>query len=351
VNGILHEDCATLRWFGICRFVWCATQEAMKAIVQDRYGEAEVLRLEDVPMPTIGDGDVLVRVRAAGLERGVWHLMAGRPYAVRLAFGLSSPKVRIRGVDFAGTVEAVGKLVTRFQVGDEVFGAARGAFAEFVVAKESQIVTRPEAVSVEEAAALAVSGCTALQALRRSGVKAGQKVLVIGASGGSGAMAVQLAVAMGMVVTGVCSGSKAEFVRGLGAERVIDYRHEGCETWGRGYDAILDLAGSRPLSVLRRMLKEDGTIVIIGAENGGDWIGSFTRGLTGLAMGPFWRQKVVSLLAVVGGEDLSEVAKRVCGENWRRVVGHRYALADAVKAVQDMQDGLLTGKAVIVVRG
>ena len=232
------------------------TQEktTMQAIVQDRYGEAgDVLRLEETGRPAIGDGEVLLRVHAAGVDRGVWHLMTGLPYPVRLAgYGVRAPKTRIRGREVAGRVEAIGKDVTSFQVGDEVFGIAEGAFAEYACAQPGKLARRPESLTAVQAAAVPVSALTALQAVRDHGhVHAGQKVLVIGASGGVGTFAVQIAKAYGAEVTGVCSTAKMDLVRSIGADHVIDYTRAGIADGAQRYDVIIDIGGNRPLRQLR----------------------------------------------------------------------------------------------------
>ncbi|CCQ47727.1 alcohol dehydrogenase GroES-like domain protein [Pseudarthrobacter siccitolerans] len=253
----------------------------MKAIVQDVYGSADVLELRDIARPGPRDGEVLIRVRAAGVDQGVWHLMAGLPYLIRLfGYGLKKPKVPVRGREVAGVVEAVGGGVTRFAPGDEVFGTCEGSFAEYACAEEDKAARKPGGLSFEEAAAAPISGVTALQAVRDAGqVTVGQKVLVLGAGGGVGSFAVQLAKAFGADVTGVCSTGKVELVRSLGADAVIDYTTTDIAGAGKLYDVILDTAGNRPLSLLRRLLVPKGTLVIIGGENGGKLTGGFQRSL------------------------------------------------------------------------
>lgn len=227
----------------------------MKAIVQDVYGPPEVLRMEEMERPVPGRREVLVRVRAAGVDQGVWHLMAGLPYAVRAVSGLRTPRSRVRGMDVAGVVEAVGPDVTRFRPGDEVYGNCSGSFAEYACAKEGSLAPKPAGLSFEQAAAVPVSACTALGAVRDSGqVKAGQRVLVLGASGGVGSFAVQVAKAYGAHVTGVCSTTKTDMVRSLGADEVLDYTRQDPVDGTHRYDVILDIAGNRPISRLRRAL-------------------------------------------------------------------------------------------------
>src|SRR5918911_692176 len=247
----------------------------MKAIFRDVYGSPDVLQLGDVDEPEIGDDDVLVRVHAAGLGRDVWHVMAGLPYPMRLAgYGLRAPKNPVIGSDVAGVVEAVGKNVTRVQSGDEVFGIGKGSYAEYVRALEDKLASKPENLTFEQAAVVAIMGSTALQALRDHGkVQPGQEVLIIGASGGVGTYAVQIAKAFGANVTGVCSTTKVEMVLSIGANRVIDYRREDFAEGQQRYDVILDIGGNSSLARLRRALAQQGTLVIIGGEGSGRWLG------------------------------------------------------------------------------
>ncbi len=254
----------------------------MQAIVQDAYGEAEdVLRLEQIDRPAIGDSEVLLRVHAGGVDRGVWHLVTGLPYPVRLAgYGVRAPKTRVRGREVAGRVEAIGKDVTAFQVGDEVFGIAEGAFAEYACAQPGKLARRPETLTAIQAAAVSVSALTALQAVRDHGhLQAGQKVLVIGASGGVGTFAVQIAKAYGAEVTGVCSTTKMDLVESIGADHVIDYTRADIADGAHRYDVILDAGGNRPLRQLRGALTPRGSLVIVGGETGGRWLGGFDRSL------------------------------------------------------------------------
>jgi NADPH:quinone reductase-like Zn-dependent oxidoreductase len=257
-----------------------APSRTMKAVVRDRYGSADVLELRDVEVPRPGEGEVLLVVRAAGLDRGAWHVMAGMPYLMRLAgFGVRKPKQAGLGSDVAGVVEEVGASVTGLRPGDAVFGtcgpASRAAsFAEYAVARPDRLARMPENLSFEQAAAVPVSAQTALQALRdRARVRAGQSVLIIGASGGVGTFAVQIAKAFGADVTGVCSMPKVELVSSLGADRVIDYTREDITDDGRRYDVVLDIGGNRPLGQLRRALASDGTLVFVGGEGGDRWTG------------------------------------------------------------------------------
>jgi NADPH:quinone reductase-like Zn-dependent oxidoreductase len=251
----------------------------MKAIIQDNYGSAEVLELRDVEKPRPGDDELLIRVHAAGLDPGVWHLMTGLPYLVRLmGFGLRKPKIRIRGTDVAGTVEVAGSNVTQLKEGDPVYGTCDGSFAEYACARAERLAPKPANLSFEQAAAVPVSGMTALSGLRDAGnLQSGQRVLIIGAAGGVGSYAVQLAKAFGAVVTGVCSTSKAELVRDIGADEVIDYTQVDFTDGTPQFDLILDTAGRRPLGHLRRALTPQGTLVIVGGEGGDRWLGGFQR--------------------------------------------------------------------------
>jgi len=318
----------------------------MKAITQDRYGSADVLELRDIEPPTIGDGDVLIRVEAAGVDAGVWHLMTGTPYLVRLATGLRAPKTRVRGMDVAGRVEAVGAKVTRFEPGDEVFGVCEGAFADFAVAKPDKLVPKPTNVSAEQAAAVPTSATTALRALRDTGgVQSGQSVLVIGAGGGVGSFAVQLAKAFGAEVTGVCSTSKIDLVKSLGADHVVDYTQENITG---SYDLILDIAGNRPLRTLRRLLTPRGTLVIVGGEGGGRWLG-MGRQFRALAIGPFVRQRLRMMIAFTGEKDLLFLAELLEAGKLVPAVERTYPLSETPEAIRRWAAGQALGKLVITV--
>ncbi len=250
----------------------------MKALTQERYGPPEVLVLSDVEAPTAGAGEVLVRVRAAGVDAGVWHVVAGMPYLVRgMGFGLRAPKNPTPGLDLAGVVEAVGPGVTRFAVGDEVLGIGRATFAEYAVAVEGKLVHKPAALSFEQAAAMPVSGITAVEAVRKAGVQAGERVLVTGAGGGVGSYAVQIARANGAHVTALVAPERVEAVTALGADEVIDRTVEEVDARGPVYDVIIDTAGRRPLGLLRRAMTPRGRLVIVGGEGGGKVLGGFGR--------------------------------------------------------------------------
>lgn len=321
----------------------------MKAIVQDSYGSADVLRLRDVATPVPGDDDVLIRVRAAGVDQGVWHLMTGLPYLTRaFGYGLKKPKNGIRGRDVAGVVEVTGKNIAGFRPGDEVYGTCEGSFAEYVCAQEARLAPKPANLSFAQAAAVPISAGTALQGLRDSGrLQSGQDVLVIGAAGGVGAYAVQLAKAFGAHVTGVCSTGKTDLVRSIGADDVIDYRREDFADAGKQYDLILDTAGNRPLSVLRRALKPRGTLVIVGGEGGGKWTGGFERALRAAALSPFVGQQLKGLIASERAEDLRFLTGLIEAGKVRPVIDRTYALADAPAAIGHLRDGSARGKIVI----
>jgi NADPH:quinone reductase-like Zn-dependent oxidoreductase len=253
----------------------------MRAIVQDTYGGADVLNLEDIDRPTVGSGEVLLSVEAASLFAGDWHFMAGMPLAFRPASGLTKPKIRVRGRDVAGRVEAVGPDVSAFHLGDAVYGICNGAFADFATVSVKKLAPKPVNLTFEEAATVPITGTTALQAVRDHGkVQAGQTVLIIGAAGGVGSFAVQIAKAFGGVVTGVCNTAQIDTVRSIGADAVIDYTREDFVDAGIRYDVILDTGGNRKLSVLRRALAPHGTLVVVGGEGGkGKLLGGFTRGM------------------------------------------------------------------------
>ncbi len=320
----------------------------MQAIQQHRYGGSEQLTLTEVPDPTPGPRDVVVRVRAAGVDRGTWHLMAGHPYAVRLAFGLRRPKHPVPGRDVAGVVAEVGSQVTAVAVGDEVIGTADGSFAELAVVPQSRLARMPAALSFEEAATLPVSGLTALQAVRDAGrISAGDRVLVIGASGGVGSYAVQVAAAYGAEVTGVASGGKADLVRSLGATRVIDYTREDLDD-GTRYEVVLDIAGLRPIRHLRRLVTETGTLVILGGEGGDRWLGGTHRQLAALALSPFTRQRLTALLSKENSDDLDALAQLVDEGRVRPALERTYALHEAAKAIDHVATGHARGKVAVI---
>ncbi|MGC9666864.1 NAD(P)-dependent alcohol dehydrogenase [Planosporangium sp. 12N6] len=320
----------------------------MKAIVQDRYGSADVLRFEDVPTPAAGDGEILIRVRAAGVDQGVWHLMGGLPYLVRTGFGFRRPRIRIRGMDVAGKVEAVGAGVTRFRPGDEVFGSHTGAYAEYVCGPQDRFALKPARLTFEQAAAVPISAVTALQGLRDAGrVRPGQTVLVIGASGGVGSFAIQLAKHLGAHVTAVCSGGKADLVRALGADAVVDYTREDITDGTRRYDVILDVAGNRPLRQLRRALAPRGTLVIAGGEGGGRWLGGVDRQLRAQLLSAFTRQRLCALMSRQRLDDLLLLSHLLESGDVTPVVDRAYPLSEVPEAIRYLRAGHVRGKVVI----
>ena len=321
----------------------------MQAIVQDHYGETEVLRLEEIETPEIGDDEVLVRVRAAGVDRGVWHLMAGVPYPVRLAgYGVRAPKNRVRGREVAGVVETVGAGVTTLAAGESVFGVAEGSFAEYARAAENKIVRMPANLTFEQAAVSTISALTALQGVRDHGrIQTGQTVLVIGASGGVGTFAVQIAKTFGAEVTGVCSTSKVDLVRSIGADHVIDYTQADITDGTNRYDVILDIAGNRPLKQLRRALMPRGTLVIIGGETGGRWLGGFDRGFRAIALSWFVGQKLGMFVSSENAEDLRALTELLEAGTVTPVIDKTYPLRETAAAIQYMQDGGARGKIAI----
>jgi NADPH:quinone reductase-like Zn-dependent oxidoreductase len=319
----------------------------MKAVVHSQYGNPEVLQVTTLERPVPQKNEVLIRVMAAGLDYGQWHLMAGKPYVFRLATGLTKPKQRVLGMDVSGVVEAVGAEVTRFKVGDAVFGAASRTFAEFSCAREDQLRLKPERVSFEQAAAAAVSGVAALIGLRDvAKVKPGQSVCVIGAGGGVGSWAVQLARHLGAQVTAVCSTSKVEFVRSLGATSVIDYTKMPLPTDGR-FDVILDLAGNRPLSVLRKALAPWGTLVLGGGEGGDRFFGGMGRTLRAALWSIFLKQRLVMLMGFVKPEPLQALAEILGQPGVTPAVDRVFPLEQAADAMRTLVSGQVRGKLVL----
>ena len=325
----------------------------MKAIAQDAYGSAEVLGMRGVGRPSIGDDEVLVRVRAAGVDPGVWHLMTGQPYLVRaMGFGLRKPKVAVRGRDVAGVVEAVGAHVTRFGPGDEVYGTCEsGSFAEYAAARQGRLAAKPASLSFEQAAVVPISGVTALQGVRDCGrVQPGHQVMVIGAAGGVGSFAVQIAKALGARVTGVCSASKADLVRSLGAEDVIDYAHDEIDRDGPRYNVVIDLAGNRPLALLRRAMTPHGTLVLVGGEHGGGGLlGGFDRQFRAPLASIFTGQRLRGLTARERAEDLITLGELIEAGKITPVIDRAYALADAPDAIRYLAGGRAAGKVVVTI--
>lgn len=324
----------------------------MKAVVQDRYGAADVLRLTDVPKPAVGEDGVLLRVHAAGLDPGVWHVMAGLPYLLRvMGYGLRGPRERIRGTDVAGRVEAVGPNVTAFQPGDEVFGTSPGSFAEYASTHHDNLAPRPANLSLEQAAAVPVSARTALHALRdRARVQPKQKVLITGAGGGVGTFAVQLARSFHAEVTAVSSAGKADHVLTAGAHHVIDYAQEDFTDGRRRFDVILDCAGRTSLSRLRRALTPRGTLVIVGGEGGGRWLGGFDRSiLRAPLLSPFVGQRLLSVVPRQRRQDLLDLKDLSERGAFTPVIDRTYPLSEVPEAVRYLREGQVRGKVVITV--
>jgi NADPH:quinone reductase-like Zn-dependent oxidoreductase len=312
----------------------------MKAIMQDAYGPADVLTLRDRPEPAIGDDDVLVRVHAAGVDPGVWHYMTGLPLLSRLGFGLRRPKNPVRGLDLAGVVERVGRNVRTHRPGDEVFGQGDGTYAEFARARADRLVPKPAGVSFVEAAAAPVSGYTALGAVRAGKVAAGQRVLIFGAAGGVGHLALQLARARGATVTGVCRPAKTDLVRSLGADTEVT----------GAYDVIIDTAGNRPLKVLRSLLTPAGTAVLVGGEGGGGrLLAGFDRQMRAAVTGRFGKQRIVPLMALVNPADLETLAGLLADGTLRPAIDRTFPLARAGDAIRHVNSGEARGKVVVAI--
>jgi NADPH:quinone reductase-like Zn-dependent oxidoreductase len=324
----------------------------MKAIVQEQYGDPDVLELGDIDMPVIGDDEVLVRVHAAGVDQGVWHIMAGLPYLIRLAgYGVRAPKNPVPGADLAGVVEAVGEGVTRFRPGDEVFGIGRGSFAEYTCAREDKLAPKPSNLRFEQAAAVAISGLPALQGLRDHGkVRPGQKVLIIGASGGVGTYAVQLAKALEGDVTAVCSAAKVDLVSSLGADHVIDYGREDFAQSEHRYDVILDVGGNSSLARLRRALTPKGKLVITGGETDGRWLGGFDRQIRARLLSPFVGQTLTTFISSENSEDMIELKSFIEAGAVTPVIDRTFPLSEAPEAIRYLRAGKARGKVVITVR-
>lgn len=322
----------------------------MKAIVQDTYGAPhDVLELQDIDRPAIGDDEVLVRVHAAGVHIGDWLIGSGIPYMVRLGYGLTGPKHAVPGMELAGTVEAVGANVNEFHTGDEVFGWGTGTFAEYASIPQKDLVLKPTVATFSQAAAVPISGFTALQAVRDIGkVQAGDRVLVIGASGGVGTYAVQIAKAFGAEVTGVCSTRNVDMVRSIGADRVIDYTKEDISADGEHYDVILDTAGNRSLSTLRDALTPTGTLVIVGGS-GGPWLMGVGRSLRATLTSPFVSQSLKMFLSSTNRDDLATLKDLIESGKVTPVIDRTYPLSETAAALTHVGGRHTRGKTVITV--
>jgi NADPH:quinone reductase-like Zn-dependent oxidoreductase len=320
----------------------------MRAILQDRYGASDALRMADIAVPKPGPDAVLIRVRAAGVNMADWHLMTGLPQVARLALGLRRPRTRVRGEDVAGIVEAVGSRVTGFAVGDEVLGAASGSFADFAVGRTRTLARKPAEIPWAEAGALPMAAMTALAAVRRVGLASGERVVVTGAGGGVGGFVVQLAAAAGCEVIAVCSAGKADFVRGLGAADVVDYARTDVTDAVAGVDAVIDFAGGRSLRDWRSVLAPTGRVVFGGAEGGGAVFGGLSRELTAGFATIGSRQRASNILALTRTAELEEVAALVVAGALRVPIAREYPLEAAPAAIDDLRAARLPGKLVVV---
>ena len=321
----------------------------MRAIAQRRYGSSEVLQLVQIPRPSVRPNEVLVRVHAAGLDRGTEHLMTGKPYAMRLGFGIRAPKNPVPGRDVAGTVAEIGSAVTRFAVGDEVYGVAAGSFAEYAVGAETKLARKPANLTFTQAAVVPVSGATALRAVQDVGrLEAGQSVLVLGASGGVGSYAVQIAHAFGAEVTGVCSPAKIEFVSSLGADHVIDYQKQDFDDAAHQYDLILDIAGNPSLSQLRQALKPRGTAVFVGGEHAGSLTG-MGRQLRGAFVSPFLRQRLALLAPQERANNYERMTTLIEAGQVTPSLDRTYPLEDTPEAMRQLEMGAVRGKVAITI--
>lgn len=323
----------------------------MKAILHHSYGSPDVLCFEAIAKPAPGDNEVLLRVRAASVNPYDWHFLRGEPYPVRLVAGLSKPKDLRLGVDGAGVVEAVGCNVTRFQPGDEVFGACKGAFAEYTCASESSLVTKPPNLTFEQAAAVPIAGISALQGLRDAGqIQPGNRILINGAAGGVGTFAIQIAKSFGADVTGVCSTRSVELVRSLCADHVIDYTYDDFTRSGHHYDLILDCVGNHSLSSIRRVLNPRGRQVPVGAQAGRWMLGPLTRSLRAMVLSKFGNRKLVPFfLAKLNQEALTTLRELLDSGKVTPIIDRRYKLSETPEAIRYLEEGHARGKVVITV--
>lgn len=318
----------------------------MRAIVQDGYGNSEVLHSGSPERPSPKNRQVLVRVQAAGLDRGTWHMMTGTPLLMRAVTGVRRPRTDIPGIDLAGTVAAVGPGVSRFAVGDQVFGVGRGSFAQYAVAREDKLAAKPASLSFAQAAVVPTSAATALQSLRLGRAAAGQHVLVTGASGGVGSYAVQLAKILGARVTAVGSTTKQDFLRDLGADKVIDYTREDCSAGSEQFDLVLDMAGHTSLDRLRRVLTPKGTLVIVGMAGAGKWLG-MSRQLHAVALSPFVRQRLTMLASIQRASDLDELSGLIEATRLSPPLDRIFPLKEAAAAMDYLVAGKVRGKVAI----
>jgi len=328
-----------------------STPLQMRAIVQDTYGSPDVLRVGEINRPTIRAREALIRVHAAGLDRGTWHFMAGLPYLFRLMGpGLRRPKNPVLGLDVAGVVVAIGADVTRFAVGDEVFGISKGSFAQYASAREDKLARKPANVTFDQAAVVAISGLTALQSLLDVGrINPGQHVLIVGASGGVGTYAVQIAKAYGAQVTGVCSTTKVDLVHSLGADHTIDYTTDDFADGPQRYDLVLDIGGNAPLPRLRRALTRTGTLVLVGGEHGNRWTGGMGRQLRAVALSPFVRQRLTMKTPKENHTDLLRLARLIETGDLIPTIDKTFTLNQAPDAMRRLEAGHARGKIVITI--
>jgi NADPH:quinone reductase-like Zn-dependent oxidoreductase len=328
-----------------------ADTPSMKAIVYRCYGGPDVVKFEDIAKPIAADDRVLVKVHAASVNPLDWHYMQGKPYIMRPMSGLGKPESIHMGADFAGTVETVGKNVTRYKPGDEVFGDRDGAFGEYVSVRENgAMALKPSNMSMEQAAAVPIAGLTALQALRDKGkIQAGQKVLINGASGGVGTFAVQIAKTYGADVTGVCSTRNVAMVKSIGADHVIDYSKEDFTQGSVRYDLIIDNVGSHTLSEYRRVLTPNGKLVIVGGPSDDPWLGPMTTSVKAYLVAPFVSQKLIFILAEANGEDLNVLRDLMQTGKLTPVIDRRYPLSETAQAISYLEQGHAKGKVIIAV--
>ncbi len=320
----------------------------MQAVVYHDYGSPDVLKCEEIEKPTAGDDEVLIRIRAASVNPYDWHFMRGTPYLVRVVSGLRKPKNRQLGVDVAGQVEAIGRNVTQFKPGDEVFGVSQGAFAEYACASEATLVTKPDNVTFEQAASVPIAAFTALQALRDKGqIQPGQRVLINGASGGVGTFAVQIAKSFGADVTGVCSTRNVEMVRSIGADQVVDYSQEDFTKSGQRYDILLDCVGNHSLLSCRSVLTPQGICIMAGGSAGRWMIRAVARVVTALVLSQFVSQNLVMFLAKPNKKDLTIIRKLMAAGIVTPVIDKRYSLSEVSEAIRYLEQGHARGKVII----
>jgi NADPH:quinone reductase-like Zn-dependent oxidoreductase len=319
----------------------------MRAIVYHNYGPPDVLKCEEIEKPVASDDEVLIKIRAASVNPREWHFIRGKPYFVRMMLGLSKPKDMRLGIDAAGQIEAVGRNITQFKPGDEVFGACRGALAEYACAPEAALVIKPGNITFEQAASVPTAALTALQALRDKGrIHPGQKVLINGAAGGVGTFAVQVAKSFGAEVTGVCSAKNVEMVRSIGADRVIDYTQENFTKAAERYDVIFDCAGNHSLRTCRRVLDPKGTYIMVGGRDG-RWLGPLARGINALMYSRFVSQNLVMFMTRRSKEDLTIMSDLMKSGKVTPVIDRRYKLSEVPAAIRYLEEGHARGKVVI----